>query len=69
LKSILESFFKGINQASPNDFTPQLHHHFHLWVINIILNGIFNGIIVVSLLVIDAGGRIKMYRRWLFSRC
>jgi hypothetical protein len=44
-KAILKSFFKGINQASSNDFTPQLHHHFYLWVINIILNGILKGII------------------------
>ena len=55
IESIFKSFFKGINQASPNDFTPQLHHHFHLWVINIILNGILKGIIVVSLRVIDGG--------------
>jgi len=55
IESISKSFFKGINQASPNDFTPQLHHHFHLWVINIILNGIIKGIIVVSLRVIDGG--------------
>ena len=51
IESISKSFFKGINQASPNAFTPQLHHHFHLWVINIILKGI----IVVSLRVIDGG--------------
>jgi hypothetical protein len=55
IESISKSFFKGINQASPNDFTPQLHHHFHLCVINIILNGILKGIIVVSLRVIDGG--------------
>ncbi len=55
IESIFKSFFKGINQASPNDFIPQLHHHFHLWVINIILNGILKGIIVVSLWVIDGG--------------
>jgi len=55
IESIFKSFFKGINQASPNDFSPQLHHHFRLWVINIILNGILKGIIVVSLWVIDGG--------------
>ena len=55
IESIFKRFFKGMNQASPNDFTPQLHHHFHLWVINIILNGIIKGIIVVSLRVIDGG--------------
>jgi hypothetical protein len=55
IESIFKSFFKGINQASPNDFTPQLHHHFHLWVINIILNGILKGIILVFLLRYDPG--------------
>ena len=59
-KSFFKSFFKGINQASPNDFTPQLHHHFHLCVINIILNGILKGITVVSLRVIDGGFRLGM---------
>ncbi len=29
IESISKSFFKGINQASPNDFTPQLHHDSH----------------------------------------
>jgi hypothetical protein len=55
IESIFKRFFKGMNQASPNDFTPQLHDHFHLWVINIILNGILKGIILASLRVIDGG--------------
>jgi len=59
----MKSILKGINQASPNDFTPQLHHDFLLQVINIILNGILKGIIglfsfniiQVFLQVIDSG--------------
>jgi hypothetical protein len=42
-------------QRHQSGFTPQLHHHFHLWVINIILDGILKEIIVVSLRVIDGG--------------
>jgi hypothetical protein len=53
LKAILKSFFKGIKQASPNDFTLQLHHDFLLQVINIILNGIFIGIIGLFSLILS----------------
>jgi hypothetical protein len=46
----LKSFFKGINQALPIDFTPQLHHH--LWVSNILFNDILNDIIGFFFLII-----------------
>ena len=60
----LQKLLQKLLQRHQSGFTqrlhPQHHHHFHLWVINIILKGFFKGIIVVSLRVIDGGFRLGM---------
>ena len=48
-------YLQKLLQRHQSGFTQRLHHHFHLCVINIILNGILKGIILASLRVIDGG--------------